>query len=160
VFAADRLAPTRSAVLPSDVFGLRPVPEIVSVVETCLYGDDLAALETFYAMVLGLTVVDRDADRHVFFRVGDAQMLLLFHPQSTAAAGHFPPHGARGPGHAAFGIRRDERDAWRTRLEQHGVSIELDYTWPHGGQSLYFRDPAGNSLELVTPGVWGLPSGW
>ncbi len=25
---------------------------------------------------------------------------------------------------------------------------------------LYFRDPAGNSVELITPGVWGLPSGW
>jgi TfoX/Sxy family transcriptional regulator of competence genes len=32
---------------------------------------------------------------------------------------------------------------------------------PHVSErSLYFRDPAGNSVELVTPGVWGLPSGW
>lgn len=29
-----------------------------------------------------------------------------------------------------------------------------------GGKSIYFRDPAGNSVELVTPGIWGLPSGW
>jgi hypothetical protein len=28
-----------------------------------------------------------------------------------------------------------------------------------GEQSLYFRDPSGNSVELVTPGRWGLPSG-
>ncbi|HWQ03343.1 MAG TPA: glyoxalase, partial [Candidatus Nitrosotenuis sp.] len=23
-----------------------------------------------------------------------------------------------------------------------------------GGRSIYFRDPDGHSLELVTPGVW------
>src|SRR4029077_18016396 len=28
------------------------------------------------------------------------------------------------------------------------------------GRSIYFRDPAGNLVELVTPGIWGLPSGW
>ena len=24
----------------------------------------------------------------------------------------------------------------------------------------FCRDPAGNSIELITPGCWGLPSGW
>ncbi len=28
-----------------------------------------------------------------------------------------------------------------------------------GGKSMYFRDPAGNSVELFTPGIWGLPRG-
>ena len=51
-------------------------------------------------------------------------------------------------------------DAWRRHLEVHGVAIEKELEWPKGGKSLYFRDPAGNSVELVTPGVWGLPSGW
>ena len=35
-----------------------------------------------------------------------------------------------------------------------------NFTWPGGGRSIYFRDPAGNCVELVTPGVWGLPGGW
>jgi catechol 2,3-dioxygenase-like lactoylglutathione lyase family enzyme len=135
-------------------------PEIVCVVETCLYGDDLAAMETFYVNVLGLSVAGKDPARHVFFRVGDAGMLLVFKPQATLSPGVLPTHGARGPGHAALGIRAAERDAWRGRLHHFGVAIELEYAWPHGGQSLYFRDPAGNSLELVTPGVWGLPAGW
>ena len=30
---------------------------------------------------------------------------------------------------------------------------------PKGGMLLYFRDPAGNSLELVTRDLWELPSG-
>ena len=41
-----------------------------------------------------------------------------------------------------------------------GDASELETTWPRGGRSLYFRDPAGNSGELITPGVWGTPSGW
>jgi hypothetical protein len=28
------------------------------------------------------------------------------------------------------------------------------------GRSIYFRDPAKNSVELVTPGTWQSPSGW
>jgi catechol 2,3-dioxygenase-like lactoylglutathione lyase family enzyme len=131
-----------------------------SVVETSLYGDDLPALEAFYSTVLGLTLCDKDPDRHLFFQVGPANMLLLFKPETTLHHGVFPPHGARGPGHAAFGIPAGQLPAWRTRLQSHHVAIEKEFSWPKGGHSLYFRDPAGNSVELITPGVWGLPSGW
>jgi catechol 2,3-dioxygenase-like lactoylglutathione lyase family enzyme len=65
-----------------------------------------------------------------------------------------------GPGHVALGIPGEALPAWRERLAAGGVHIEKEVTWPAGGKSIYFRDPAGNSVELVTPGVWGLPSGW
>ena len=71
-----------------------------------------------------------------------------------------PPHGASGPTHFALEIEAESFDAWRNLLQSHGVIIEKEVEWPRGGRSLYFRDPAGNSVELVTPGVWGLPSGW
>ena len=87
-------------------------------------------------------------------------MLLIFNPESTGKAGLFPPHGAKGPGHAALGISAAAFDFWRSRLQERGVQIEKEAMWPKGGRSLYFRDPAGNSVELVTPGCWGLPSGW
>jgi catechol 2,3-dioxygenase-like lactoylglutathione lyase family enzyme len=84
-------------------------------------------------------------------------MLLLFNPlASRDSAGHFPPHGAFGPGHVAFGVREAELPAWMERLEQRGVAIEKVIDWPDGGQSVYFRDPAGNSLELATPRIWGI----
>ena len=51
--------------------------------------------------------------------------------------------------------RREE--AWRERLREYRVAIEHEEAWPRGGHSLYFRDPAGNSVELITPGLWGLP---
>jgi catechol 2,3-dioxygenase-like lactoylglutathione lyase family enzyme len=35
------------------------------------------------------------------------------------------------------------------------VEVEHEHAWPSGGRSLYFRDPAGNSLELITRGSWG-----
>jgi catechol 2,3-dioxygenase-like lactoylglutathione lyase family enzyme len=70
------------------------------------------------------------------------------------------PHGATGSGHFAMGIEAEAFDSWRKLLQGHGATIEKEVEWPRGGKSLYFRDPAGNSVELVTPGVWGLPSGW
>ena len=130
------------------------------VVETSLYGDDLVALEQFYTTVLGLTVLSRDPARHVFLQVGPANMLLLFNPAATFVPGHFPPHGTHGPGHTALGIAADQLDDWRNRLSLYHIEIEREITWPRGGHSLYFRDPAGNSVELITPGAWGIPAGW
>jgi catechol-2,3-dioxygenase len=36
------------------------------------------------------------------------------------------------------------------------VPIEIEITWPGGGHSIYFRDPAGNSIELATAKTWNL----
>lgn len=135
-------------------------PAIQTVVETSLYGDDLVAMELFYSSVLGLQVATRDPHRHLFYQVGPASMLLIFKPEVTLIPHDFPPHGSRGPGHAALGIAADQLDAWRRRLAEHKIEIEHETKWPRGGHSLYFRDPAGNSIELITPGVWGLPAGW
>ncbi len=132
-----------------------------AIMETVLYAEDLDAGERFYTIVLGLQVTARRPGRHVFFRCGGA-MFLLFDPEATmregASAGStpIPRHGARGPGHAAFSIPADEIDAWRRHLAAHGVAVEADVAWPGGGRSIYVRDPAGNSIELVTPETWGL----
>lgn len=134
--------------------------EILTVVETGIYVDDLDRAEAFYQDVLGLEVIGREPRRHVFFRVGAAGVLLAFNADDTLRGGLFPAHGSRGPGHFALGIPADALTSWRDRLAGHGVSIEKEMSWPRGGRSLYFRDPAGNLVELVTPGIWGLPTGW
>jgi len=134
---------------------------ITGVLETCVYATDLAAAERFYADVLGLEAFARVAGRHVFFRCG-AGVFLVFNPDATSAsptgAGStvVPPHGARGPGHAAFAVPAAELARWRATLADHGVPVEAEVTWPGGGQSVYVRDPAGNSIELATTAVWGL----
>jgi catechol 2,3-dioxygenase-like lactoylglutathione lyase family enzyme len=124
------------------------------ILETCLYVDDLEAAEAFYIRVLGLEVHSRGEGRHVFFRCG-RRMFLVFNPSRTQRPeGEVPTHGAIGEGHVAFVMEKDEIPAWREHLRKHSVEIEVEITWPGGGYSIYFRDPAGNSVELATPGIW------
>jgi catechol 2,3-dioxygenase-like lactoylglutathione lyase family enzyme len=137
-----------------------PTRPIQCLVETAVYSDDLESAERFYREVLGLTVVANEPGRHVFFEVGASDVLLVFLREATLKGDRLPAHGARGPGHFALGIAREDLDDWRDRLLEHGIAIEHEEDWPLGGHSLYFRDPAGNSVELVTPRVWGLPAGW
>jgi catechol 2,3-dioxygenase-like lactoylglutathione lyase family enzyme len=133
---------------------------IKAIIETAIYVDELQATEWFYGTILGLRVVAKEPGRHVFFQVGEANVLLAFLAEATLKGDHLPSHGTTGPGHFALGIDADDLDAWRRSLEGHGITIEKAVDWPGGGKSIYFRDPAGNSVELVTPGIWGLPSGW
>jgi len=132
--------------------------QVNRVLETCLYVDDLEAAEEFYTRVFGLARISRVDGRHVFFRCGDG-VFLLFNPETTIqpnnSSSGVPRHGARGPGHAAFAMREADIDAWREHLRRNNVEIEKEIAWPGGGYSLYFRDPAGNSVELATPQTWG-----
>ena len=128
----------------------------LGVLETALYADDLRAAEIFYRTVLELAFDSKEDGRHVFFRCG-AGMLLIFDPSATGTStGDVPSHGARGPGHVAFSVRENDLRAWEQQLESRGVQIEASIDWPTGGRSIYFRDPAGNSLELTTPQIWGI----
>ena len=58
-------------------------------------------------------------------------------------------------GHIALAVPETDLPSWRAHLETHGVEIESDVRWPRGGRSLYMRDPAGNSVEIASPTVWG-----
>ena len=128
------------------------------VLETCLYAEDLDAAEDFYSRVLGLKLLSRVKDRHVFFYCGSG-VFLLFNPARTSQPGAgVPLHGARGPGHVAFEMDGAQIELWRDHLGREGIAIEAEVTWPAGGYSIYFRDPSGNSVELATAQTWGLSS--
>ena len=131
-----------------------------AVLETALYAENLEETASFYQEVLGLERMFEVPGRHVFFRVAGG-VLLIFRPSATEVppgegALPVPPHGARGPGHVCFAARGDELAAWRERLGAAAVEIEADFDWPQGGRSIYFRDPAGNSVEFAEPRIWGL----
>ena len=134
--------------------------KIQSIVETGIYVDDLDQAEAFYHDLLGLPVLAKDPERHIFFQVGQSSVLLAFLPDASLIGETLPPHGSRGPSHFAFGIAARSLEHWRRRLAEHDIPIEKEMRWPRGGKSIYFRDPAGNSVELITPGLWGLPAGW
>jgi catechol 2,3-dioxygenase-like lactoylglutathione lyase family enzyme len=137
------------------------MPELQAILEAALYCDDLDRAERFYTEVFGLERITRDPHSHVFFRCGPT-VLLLFDPASTEDAVRqvkgavIPTHGTRGAGHLAFRVEPDSRQQWRDHLARHDVAIESEVDWPGGGWSIYFRDPAGNSLELATAALWGL----
>ena len=124
------------------------------IFETVLYAEDLGEAEAFYRDVLGLTLADR-GESYLAFRC-ETGVLLIFDAGRSAAPGRMvPSHGARGAGHLAFVIPPREIDDWLAHLARHHVAVESIVDWPEGGRSIYFRDPAGNSLELAPPTLWG-----
>lgn len=132
--------------------------EFSGILEAAVYATDLDAADRFYGGVLGLECITRAGDRHVFYRIGRA-VLLVFNPEATARpatnpALPVPTHGARGPGHVCLAAEGRDLGAWRAHLEQAGITIEADFRWPNGARSLYLRDPAENSVEIAEPKLW------
>lgn len=133
----------------------------MQILESALYAENLDETAAFYETVIGLERITAAPGRHVFFRTG-ASVLLLFRPSATCrppapdARVPVPPHGAEGEGHLCFAGSAAEIERWRGRLAAAGVEIEADFEWPQGGRSIYFRDPAGNSIEIAEPRIWGI----
>jgi catechol 2,3-dioxygenase-like lactoylglutathione lyase family enzyme len=127
------------------------------IFETVLYAEDLGAAERFYRDAVGLEVIGR-GNLAVVFRCGGG-VLLIFDPRKSRAPGRdVPSHGTSGAGHVAFATKPDDLSAWRKQLRDAGILIELEIDWEEGGHSIYFRDPAGNVVELAPPTLWG--GGW
>jgi catechol 2,3-dioxygenase-like lactoylglutathione lyase family enzyme len=134
-------------------------PPINGVIETILYVDELPRAAKFYAEVLGLKPMTGDRARLRSFDSGAGRVLLLFKRGGTSRpmtvpGGVIPPHDGTGPHHIAFAIAAKDYDTWKQRLTARGVAIESEMRWERGGRSVYFRDPDGHLLELVTPGIW------
>ena len=137
---------------------LPDAPPLSALLEAALYAEDLDLAEEFYGTTLGLPEVTRAEGRHIFYRVGQT-ILLIFNPKATQKGSSnarmpVPAHGATGPGHLCFAASREEITKWKQRLEAAGHPAEVEFDWPNGAHSLYFRDPAGNSLEIAEPGLW------
>lgn len=134
----------------------RPAP-IEAVLETVLYAADVDAAERFYGGLLGLERFSSKDGSFVFFRVGRG-MLLVFDPASSRRNADLPPHGTQGAGHVCLAVTEGTLDQWKALLVTGGVAIEHEQAWPapRQGRSLYVRDPAGNSVELASPRIWGI----
>jgi catechol 2,3-dioxygenase-like lactoylglutathione lyase family enzyme len=134
------------------------MPPIAHLLETALYVEDMDRATAFYRDVLGLRVLDA-SPRLVAMDAGASTLLLLFRRGATldgaaTPGGWIPPHNGEGPAHVAFAVGAADLPSWEARLANHGVAIESRVRWNRGGQSIYFRDPDGHSVELMTPGTW------
>lgn len=129
------------------------------VLETILYTQDMPRARAFFENVMGLTAHIAD-HRFTAYPLG-WNMLLIFAQGETNETvnlpndmGTIPPHDGGGRQHIALAIDTGALEAWERHLASHGVAIEGRTHWPKGAESLYFRDPDGHLLEVVTPGIW------
>lgn len=128
---------------------------------------DLEVAEDFYTNVLGAVLLRRcdretfarlrpgrvtEADQdnsplHLAVRVGDGPELQLFLQRGREVPVP-PPHP-----HLAMYVSPDQLDAFVERLRARGIPIDGPRRLgPPGHASVYFADPFGNTLELVTMG--------
>jgi catechol-2,3-dioxygenase len=130
-------------------------PQVNGILETSLYVESAARSAEFYHRVFGFEPLEpgeplNDETRLCPMRAGDRSVLLLFRKGATRDT------DAAGALHIAFAIARSDLTSWENWLAQQGISIEQRKTWKYGAQALYFRDPDGHLLEVVTPGVWSI----
>jgi catechol 2,3-dioxygenase-like lactoylglutathione lyase family enzyme len=132
-----------------------PAP-FAGVLETCLYHSaaDAAAIEEFYLGALGLDVVSRWKGA-LAMRVGTG-LLLVFERESLAEReGPVADHGAEGRGHVCLlAAGAADYESWRERIAGLGIEITHEQEWEAGRRSFYFRDPAGNLLEIADGDLW------
>ncbi|AWW28956.1 glyoxalase [Echinicola strongylocentroti] len=121
--------------------------------ETCLYIPDLDQAEEFYHNKLGMPVISKEEDRHIFFRCGSS-VLLCFIPEATKNEKNLPPHYAKGKQHIAFEVAASAYPNSKAELIEKGIVITHEQEWKDGLESCYFEDPFGHVLEIVPKGIW------
>jgi catechol-2,3-dioxygenase len=131
---------------------------IERVIETVLYVRDIERAAAFYQQVLKLPAM---VSNHRFraYNIADQSVLLLFLEGDSLNGAHYPegyipPHDGRGPQHIGLAVSKAQLSLWEQHLTEHEIEIEGRMHWEQGGESIYFRDPDGHLLELVTPGIW------
>ena len=146
------------------------MPQVDGFAHVTLPTHDLEAAEQFYVATLGATLL-RKLDRETFLRMRpdranevdadnsplhlavsfpDAPELHLFLQRAAKKAAP-TPHP-----HIAMNVDHDELDRCVQRLARAGVPVDGPRRLgPPGHASVYFADPTGNLLELVTMGYRG-----
>jgi catechol 2,3-dioxygenase-like lactoylglutathione lyase family enzyme len=136
------------------------MPNLVGVLETSLYVEDLDRSIHFYRALFDFEALNADT-RFCALNVLGHQVLLLFKRGSSnlptqIPGGTIPPHDGSGSLHLAFSVSASDLSEWERKLQEQRISIESRVHWPRGGQSIYFRDPDHHLIELVTPGCWSI----
>ncbi len=134
------------------------LPPVSGILETALYVSDVTRSADFYRRLFGFATL-LESERLIALNVAHRNVLLLFKEGATHEAfetpgGTVPGHTGAGPTHFALSVEPQDIEAWRARLSSENIPIESEVTWARGAQSIYFRDPDGTLVELITPGFW------
>ncbi len=135
------------------------MPKVASRLNHVAYlTEDTAETKRFYTEVLGFPLVaavrndydpESDSKRpslHTFFSMGSGEVIAFFEIEGVRPADDVPTWAR----HFAMSVdSRAEIDAWRSRLQEHGVGV-TDVV-DHGGiwYSIYFMDPNQVLLEFT-----------
>lgn len=117
-------------------------------------GADRQTSIDFWQGVLGMPFVfeqpnlDDERMNHLYFDPGDGRLITIFTSEEWRQDSRPNPTGIGNLHHLAFTVSRSTYTQAKARLEQHGFasSGEVDRGFM---DSLYFRDPLGQLLELA-----------
>lgn len=125
-------------------------PPLSGILETVLYctSENEDATRSFYEDVLGLRSIGTSS-----YRAG-SDVFLLFNSDRSRVQDEPPPHGASGNVHVCFLTTLDAYEVWKERVAGE-VEIIQEITWDETGRhSFYFKDPAGNLVEIADGDLW------
>ena len=129
--------------------GQRPASSARGVHHTALISSDVRRTVHFYQDLLGFPLTDMFENRdyrgstHFFFDIGNGNALAFFDLPGLDLGDYAEVLG--GLHHIAISMEPDEWTKARGRLDDAG--IPYDHI---SGTSLYFRDPDGARLELIS----------
>ncbi len=115
--------------------------------------DDLAAARAFYGGVMGCDE-GRSSDEWIDFDFFGHQIVAHLAPGKAGdrASNHVDGHGVPVP-HFGIVLRMEDWEALAERLKAAGTDFAIEPTIRFKGQpgeqaTMFFRDPAGNALEM------------
>ena len=119
--------------------------KVTGIDHVVLWVSDLERSKRFYIDLLGMRIA-HESDWQSFLWCGDTQMVALFQAREGDVA------GGREVNHMALRLEAGEYDEVKAALEAAGCEVNGRPGDPH---CLYFSDPDGHRLQVLTPAERG-----